>query len=243
MMINSNILKGGNMKIPDKVKFLMVLCSGLIFFISGCVDTSVQTIPSQIVYHSQVQFTNLVAGAGTAALKLNGQSIGDVGFGNESSNMTVQAGSKTLKIKYANIADSVQYLFNTEVDRKFRIFLWGNSTTSSVMKMDQRYIFQTPDIPSDSALVTFFNGSLVDTVLGIAISGPQSANVGTALAPGDFSSMMSLVPGDYSVDVQTVTDLDTTTTTFNYSVAAAHKYSAAVYDSQPTLKFKVFTDD
>lgn len=228
------------MKIPDKVKFLLIVCSGLIFFMTGCVDTSVQTIPDKIVYHSQVQFTNLVTGAGTATLKLNNQSIGDVGFGEQSNNLTVQAGSKTLAVTYANGPEG-QYLFSADTDYKYRIFLVGTASDNSLIKNTQRYIFQTPNIPPDSALVTFFNGSPIDTVVSMDITGPQS---GSATIPtlGDFSTTTSFMPGDYTIAIKVV-NVDTLTNTFNYTLVKGHKYTAVVYDTLSTLKFNVFTDD
>ncbi len=229
------------MRIPDKVKYLLVLCSGLLFFVTGCVDTSVQTIPPQIVYNSQVNFTNLVTGGGTATLSLNGQSMGTLGFGEETGNKTVQAGSKTLSVNYASASDQ-QYQFSTETDYKFRIFIVGTGASSTVIKNTQRYIDQTPDIPSDSALVTFFNGSPGDTVLSFDITGPQAANTGSGLTLGDFSSTSTFAPGDYTVNV-TYASIDTLSKTFNYTIEKAHKYTAVVYDTLSTLKFKVFTDD
>jgi hypothetical protein len=229
------------MRLPDKVKFLLVLCSGLIFFISGCVDTSVQTIPDHIVYNSQVKFTNLVTGAGTATLSLNNQSVGDLGFGEESSLLTFQAGSKTLSATFSNAANT-QYLFSLDTDYKYRVLLVGTAASSNAVRNAQRYIFQTPDVSADSALVTFFNGSPGGTVLGMAISGPQTGSVSTALSTGDFSSTESYIPGDYSVEV-TYANVDTLSTTFTYSVEKAHKYTAVVYDTLSTLKFKVFMDD
>jgi hypothetical protein len=229
------------MRLPDKVKFLLVLCSGLIFFITGCVDTSVQTIPDQIVYHSQVKFTNLVTGAGTATLSMNGQSIGDLGYGEETSLLTVQAGSKTLSATYTGAADQ-QYLFSLDTDYKYRVLIVGTASSSSIVKNTQRYIFQTPDVPADSAVITFFNGSSSDTVNSIDISGPQTGGVTTALAPGDFSTSSSYAPGDYTVQVS-YSNVVSMSKTFNYSIAKAHKYTAVVYDTLSTLKFKVFMDD
>ena len=228
------------MRLPDKVKFLLVLFSGLIFFISGCVDTSVQTIPDQIVYNSQVKLTNLVAGAGTATLTMNSQSIGDLGYGEETTNMTVQSGSKTLSATFSNASDK-QYLFSLDVDYKYRVLLVGTGSSNSAVKKAQRYIFQTPDVNADSANITFFNGS-VDTVITMDITGPQTGGVSSALALGDFSSATSFAPGDYTVIV-TYTNVDTLSKTFTYSVEQAHNYTAVVYDTLSTLKFKVFMDD
>ena len=229
------------MKIPDKVKILMVLCSGVLFFASGCVDTSVQTIPDKIIYHSQLQFTNLVSGAGTATLTLNSQSIGDVAYGEESSNLTVQSGSKTLSVSYESAAQQ-DYLFAADVDYKYRVFIIGTASSSSVVKNAERYIFATPQVIADSALVTFFDGSPLDTIISTSITGPQTGDAGTIAVLGDFSSTATFAPGDYSIAI-TVVNVDTLTQSFNYTLAAGHKYTAVVYDTLSALKFNVFTDD
>lgn len=230
------------MRLPDKVKFLFVLCSGLIFFVSGCVDTSVQTIPDQIVYNSQVKFTNLVAGAGTATLTLNGNSIGTVGFGEETSDMTVQAGAKTLNVSYATATDQ-QYLFSTDTDYKLRVYLIGTASSSSVQKNNQRYIFATPDIPQDTAQVAFFNGSPDITLNSISIIGSDTTDIDLgAMALGDNQSYMMVQAGTYSFDIAYNDSLQTSFTD-THPVNAMQRYTVVVYDTLGNLQLKVFTDD
>jgi hypothetical protein len=230
------------MRIPDKVKYLLVLCSGLLFFVTGCVDTSVQSIPSQIVYNSQVKFTNLVAGAGAATLTMNGQSIGTVGFGEETSDMTVQAGSKTLSVNYAS-ASNQQYLFSTDTDYKLRVYLVGTASSNNVLKNLQRYIFQTPNVPQDTAQVTFFNGSPNVTFDGITLNGTDTTEVSfdSPLALGDASSMMLFKSGTYSVDVMYNDSLSTSFSSVN--MGAMHRYTVVLYDTLGNLQLKPFTDD
>lgn len=231
------------MRLPDKVKFLLVLCSGLIFFISGCVDTGVQTIPSKIVYNSQVKFTNLVAGAGTATLTLNGQSIGTVGFGEETSDMTVQAGGKTLDVAYASAANQ-QYLFSTETDYKLRVYLLGTASVSSAMKNLQRYIFQTPDIPQDTAQVSFFNGSPDITLNSISLnssSDTTDVDLGSMVL-GDTEPYMLLKSNTYSFDIAYNDSLEASFTD-THAINSMHRYTVVVYDTLGSLKLKVFTDD
>ncbi len=230
------------MRIPDKVKYLLVLCSGLLFFVTGCVDTSVQSIPSQIVYNSQVKFTNLVAGAGAATLTMNGQSIGTVGFGEETSDMTVQAGSKTLSVSYAS-ASNQQYLFSTETDYKLRVYLVGTASSNNVLKNLQRYIFQTPNVPQDTAQVTFFNGSPDVTFDGITLNGTDTTAVtfDSPLALGTTSTMMLFKAGTYSVDVMYNDSLSTSFSGVN--MGAMHRYTVVLYDTLGNLQLKPFTDD
>src|SRR3970282_2928283 len=77
-----NILLGGKMKIPYK-RLLLTMSIWTVVFIAGCVDVSVQPIPYSVNYSSQIKVVNLVSGAGTATLTLNGQSLGSVDFGSE----------------------------------------------------------------------------------------------------------------------------------------------------------------
>ena len=230
------------MRLPDKVKFLLVLCSGLIFFISGCVDTGVQTIPSKIVYNSQVKFTNLVAGAGTATLTLNDQSIGTVAFGEETSDMTVQAGSKTLDVAYASAATQ-EYLFSTETDYKLRVYLLGTAGSNSVMKNLQRYIFQTLDIPQDTAQVSFFNGSPDITLNSISLNSSDTTDIDLgSMALGDTEPYMLVRSDTYSFDIAYNDSLEASFTD-THAISSMHRYTVVVYDTLGSLKLKVFTDD
>ncbi len=231
------------MRLPDKVKFLLVLCSGLIFFISGCVDTGVQTIPSKIVYNSQVKFTNLVAGAGTATLTLNGQSIGTVAFGEETSDMTVQAGSKTLDVAYASAANQ-EYLFSTETDYKLRVYLLGTAGSNNYLKNLQRYIFQTLDIPQDTAQVSFFNGSPDITLNSISLNSSSDTtdiDLGS-MALGDTEPYMLVRSDTYSFDIAYNDSLEASFTD-THALSSMHRYTVVVYDTLGSLKLKVFTDD
>ena len=231
------------MRLPDKVKFLLVLCSGLIFFISGCVDTGVQTIPSKIVYNSQVKFTNLVAGAGTATLTLNDQAIGTVAFGEETSDMTVQAGGKTLDVAYANAANQ-EYLFSTDTDYKLRVYLLGTAGSNSVLKNNQRYIFQTPDIPQDTAQVSFFNGSPDITLNSISLnssSDTTDVDLGSMVL-GDTEPYMLVKSNTYSFDIAYNDSLEASFTDTR-AINSMHRYTVVVYDTLGSLKMKVFTDD
>ena len=103
------------MKIPDKVKFLLILCSGLIFFIPACVDTGVQTIPYSIDQRSEVSFVNAVTGGGTASFTIDGNAL-TVDFGAESNAYNVPAGSKNLSVNFAAGGTGT---YNFSVDSEF----------------------------------------------------------------------------------------------------------------------------
>ena len=58
------------MRIPYKNKLLVAMLFGILVYVVGCVDTSVQTIPESINYTSQLKVVNLVSGGGTATISL-----------------------------------------------------------------------------------------------------------------------------------------------------------------------------
>ena len=158
------------MRIPYKTKLLMTMSIFVVVFIAGCVDTSVQSIPSSIDYSSQIKIVNLVSGAGTATLTLNGQSLGTVDFGSEIPGsqvafLTIPAGNKTLVASFAS-ADTNDFQFAAATDFKLRAFLVGTAASIELFTQYQRYIWQTPGsangsalFPADTGWVAFFNGS------------------------------------------------------------------------------------
>lgn len=231
------------MKIPDKVKFLIVLCSGMLFFISGCVDTSVQTIPSTIDYSSQATFVNLVTGAGAANFTINSQSVSDLGFGVESGSMTIPAGSKNVDVSFANGPDQT-YSFSLETDYRFRVFMVGTNASSDVVKATMRRVDGTLATNPDSAMVTFFNGSPGSDLNGITIAGTDTTDItfDSNVAYGDFSPTMTFAPGNYMVGLS-YNDSLSTSLSFTFNVAANGRYTAAAYDTLSNMKLTVLTDD
>jgi len=230
------------MKIPDKVKFLIVLCSGLLFFISGCVDTSVQTIPSSIDYYSQATFVNLVTGAGAANFTLNSQTV-SVGFGEESSAMTFPSGSKNLQVNFAS-GPGQTYSFALDVDYKFRVIMVGTNASSEVVRTTMRRVDGTLTTNPDSAMVTFFNGSPGSELNGITIAGTDTTDISfdSNVAYGDFTSPMMFAPGNYLVGLS-FNDTLSTNLSFAFNVAANGRYTAAAYDTLSSMKLTVLTDD
>ena len=98
------------MRIPYK-RLLVTISICAVVFIAGCVDTDVNPIPPSIDYQSQMKVVNLVQGAGTATLTLNGQSLGTVDFGSEtpgssSAFLTIPSGSKTVAASFASSCGS-----------------------------------------------------------------------------------------------------------------------------------------
>ena len=244
-----NILLGGKMKIPYK-RLLLIMSIWTVVFITGCVDVSVQPIPNSINYSSQIKVVNLVSGAGTATLTLNGQSLGSVDFGSEvpgpqSAFLTILAGSKTLSASFASAA-SKDFQFAATTDYKIRIFLVGTAASNDLVTNSQRYIWQTKDsdngkalFPPDTGQVAFFNGS-PDAVLNSVTINGTTIIFDSPLEMGDGAPYIMLKSGSYSFNVLYNDSLHTT---FDYNLGAKDRYTAVIYDAAASIKNAVFVDD
>ena len=244
-----NILLGGKMKIPYK-RLLLIMSIWTVVFITGCVDVSVQPIPNSINYSSQIKVVNLVSGAGTATLTLNGQSLGSVDFGSEVPGpqlafLTIPAGSKTLSASFASAA-SKDFQFAATTDYKIRIFLVGTAASNDLVTNSQRYIWQTKDsdngkalFPPDTGQVAFFNGS-PDAVLNSVTINGTTIIFDSPLEMGDGAPYIMLKSGSYSFNVLYNDSLHTT---FDYNLGAKDRYTAVIYDAAASIKNAVFVDD
>jgi len=239
------------MKIPYKTKLLMAISICTLIFIAGCVDTSVQSIPPSIDYSSQIKIVNLVSGAGTATLTLNGQSLGTADFGSEvpgsgSGFLTIPSGNKTLAATFAT-ATSKNFQFAAATDYKIRIFLVGTGATNELITNYQRYIWQTPGsanegalFPADTGQVAFFNGSPDATLNSVTIDGTTTIEFDSPLAMGDDAPYLKLKSGSHSFNVLYNDSLHTT---FDYNLGAKGRYTAVIYDAAASIKNAVFIDD
>lgn len=238
-----------------KTKLLMAISICTVFFIAGCVDLSVQPIPSSIDYSSQIKVVNLVSGAGTATLTLNGQSLGSADFGSEvpgsqATFLTIPSGNKTLSASFTSAADK-DFLFAAATDYKLRIFLVGTAASNDIVTDYQRYIWQTPGstngnalFPADTGQVSFFNGSPDATLSSVTINDTSTIEFESPLEMGDGTSYMMLKSGNYSFNVLVIdSNDDSLHTTFDYTLAAKGRYTVAVYDEAASIKNVVFTDD
>lgn len=245
-----NILLGGKMKIPYK-RLLLTMSIWTVVFIAGCVDTSVQPIPSSIDYKSQIKIVNLVSGAGTATLTLNDQSLGSVDFGSEipgtqSGFLSVPAGSKTLSASFTSAA-SKSFQFAATTDYKIRIFLVGTAASNDLVSNSQRYIWQTKDsdngkalFPADTGWVAFFNGSPDAILDSVTINGTTLIGFDSPLAMGKGAGYVKLKSGSYSFDVLYNDSLHVT---FNYNLESKGRYTAVIYDAAASIRNAVFVDD
>lgn len=237
------------MKIPYK-RLLLTMSIWTVVFITGCVDVSVQPIPNSINYSSQIKVVNLVSGAGTATLTLNGQSLGSVDFGSEVPGpqlafLTIPAGSKTLSASFASAA-SKDFQFAATTDYKIRIFLVGTAASNDLVTNSQRYIWQTKDsdngkalFPPDTGQVAFFNGS-PDAVLNSVTINGTTIIFDSPLEMGDGAPYIMLKSGSYSFNVLYNDSLHTT---FDYNLGAKDRYTAVIYDAAASIKNAVFVDD
>lgn len=241
------------MRIPYKTKLLLAISICTLIFIAGCVDTSVQSIPPSIDYSSQIKVVNLVSGAGTATLTLNGQSLGTADFGSEvpgsqSTFLTIPSGNKTLSASFVSAANK-NFQFAAATDYKIRVFLVGTGASNELVANYQRYIWQTKDsengrvlFPADTGQVAFFNGSPDAVLNSVTINGADTTIVefDTPIAMGDGVTYTKLKSGSYSFDVLYN---DTEHVTFNYILDSKGRYTAVIYDAATSIKNAVFIDD
>ena len=230
------------MRLPDKVKFLLVLCSGLIFFIPGCVDTSVQSIPSSFDQRSQVTFVNLVAGAGDATFTIDGKSV-SAGYATESGVVDIPAGNRNISVNFAS-GPAQNYSFSADVDAKMRVYFVGTDSASDITRFTLRRIDGTINTIPDTALVSFFNGSPGSTLNGFSyVEGTDTSDVEFD-APVDFGSKsetLQFLPGDYTV-ISLAYDDTTAAISTALNVQANTRYTGVTYDLPSNMKLNVLTD-
>lgn len=238
------------------IQILLILGMTLTLLLAGCVDTSVQPIPSSFNFRSEVSLVNFAEGVNSAEFTMssaNGETVSfnTVAYGEASSSfLDVPAGSKTLMF------NSESYKFNTEIDKKIRLFVVGTSADRKVVKFTQRYTFQTKSDPTSSSLypegmagLAFFNGSSDAVVTKVhAVSADVDTMIAYAspLETGDFSNYKYLKAGTFTIDVIADNGLaeDTVITSFQtQGLSSKGKYTAAIYDVKTNLKNKVLTDD
>jgi hypothetical protein len=165
------------MRKADKIKLSIIVGVSLFAFVVGvvgCVDTSVQALPSTVNYSSEVNFVNLSTGLGTATFSTYGSVVdqdslaagilatkydwsspvsalsGAPTLGSmlpaNGSYLTEPAGKKAIVVTYSTGAqDTFKVSFDS--NWKMRFFLLGDSSSASsriLMKSSERYIWQTP---------------------------------------------------------------------------------------------------
>ena len=239
------------MRIPYKNKLLVAMLFGILVYVVGCVGTSVQTIPESINYTSQLKVVNLVSGGGTATISLNNQSLGSLDFGAELPNaqaafLNIPSGNKVLNVTFTG-GTAKEYRFAADTEYKLRVFLVGTPADAQVIKVLQRYTWQTKDspngallFPADTGFVSFFNGSTDATINGVTINDTLDIEFASPLALGGVSGRTKLKAGNYSFKVAYNDSLETS---FDYTVGAKSRYTVVIYDTVGSIKNSVLVDD
>ncbi len=236
----------------DKIKLLSLLGISLILFLSGCVDTSVQPIPSSIDYRSQVNFVNLAAGVGSAAVRMDLKSGGSIDFGSlalgndspSNSFKDIPAGAKTFYITYSGgKADTLKT--STETDTKMRLILIGDPSSRTLVKSVKGYIFATKAdtniYPKNVAQVAFFNGSPDDTINTVKVV--EGSKTSVMALPDNLtgsSSYTEFTPDTYTFSVTTGAGSEASK---SVTLNSQGRYTVIVYDYLQNLKITVLTDD
>lgn len=238
------------MKTPYKQLMLLVFLYFTTVFFAGCMDTSVNPIPGSINYSSQMKVVNLVTGASSANITLDGQALGSVSFGGEipgsgSGFLTIPSGSRNLVAVFDN-GQPKNLRFSATTEYKFRTFLIGTANAPSLVVVNQRYIWQTKDsqhgqklFPADTAWISIFNGSPDVSIKSISV-GNKLTEFGTPLEIGKGSAYLKNAAGTFTV---TITYNNTQTLSFDYSFNAKNRYTVALYDAAAQLKHTVLVDD
>ena len=237
-----------------KNKLLFFALAASVLLSTSCVDTGVQSIPDSITYYSQLKITNLIPGASSASLTLNGQTLGSVNFGNEtpgpqSAFLTIPSGNKTLIANFGGaLTDTFKFAATTEY--KIRVFLIGATRPYELVANSQRYIWQTKDsdqgkslFPPDTGQVALFNGSpdvLLNSITFNGTSDTLTVEFDSPLALGDGSGYTKIKSGAYNVDV---VYNDSMQVSFTNTFAAKGRYTAVIYDLVANLKNAIFIDD
>ena len=243
---------------PKKSYILALLGMALAVSIVGCVDTSVQPIPSTIDYRSHVKLVNFADGVSSADFTMENAdgstiSFGAIAFGNEdaksSSFNDIPAGSKTLLFGTESLK------LTTDVDQQIRLFILGPAADRTYTKVTQRYIFQTQDDPSNSAMyrpdtagISIFNGSIdavIDEIHAVSTDAEGNIVVDTTFSDlglelGAGTAYKYLKAGNYNISVLSGSDI---ISTIQVNTESKKRYTAAIYDVLASLKNKVFTDD
>ncbi len=251
------------MQKADKIKLLSLIGISLILFLSGCVDTSVQPIPSSFNFRSQVKIVNLAPGTGSASVSMDiasggSMQFGPVAFGDEAPTSgqafsDIPAGAKTFNITYSSGVNSDVFKLVTDTDYKMRLFIVSDTAANSrdFIKATERYIWQQKGtdngkklFPADTAQLALFNGCpdiTVDQVIFHNTAGGEDVSVD--VNKGGFKSGMpyqKVAAGNYNVFVVAGSD---TVTTISFDAQAQVRSTAVLYDRLSSLKNKIFTDD
>ncbi len=109
-----------------KLKLLYIFGISLIFYLVGCVDTTVENIPQTLTYKSQVRFVNSVQGV-DATITIDGSQVASVQSGKTSSYTVVNSGSRNISAKYTS-GPNVQQVLSLDTDSKITVTIVQDTT-------------------------------------------------------------------------------------------------------------------
>ena len=168
------------MRKADKIKLSVIVGVSLLAFVVGCVDTSVQPLPTSINYKSEVNIVNLTTGAGAATFTVYNATVNQDSLANNtlfapidyssiafsgtadmgsalpaSTYQEVPSGSKAIVASYANIPaykDTFRLAFDSQY--KMSVFIFGDTSDGgrTYYKSLERYTWQSPGSSDGAAL-------------------------------------------------------------------------------------------
>ncbi len=247
----------------DKFKLLYIFGISLIFYFIGCVDTSVQNIPTSIDYHSQVQLINLAAHNGAATINIvnadgvaegsTGQlNVGDAYPADGQPFMDLPSGTKTFNVTFTSGA-TASFKLTIDTERKIRLLLVNpDASTTNLIKGDERYTWQEKNssnagdlFPADTAQISFFNATPDATIDSAFVQGELQDIPSLSVGKGT-PYLMYTPPATFTITFKQ----DTTGAGGNPVLATATigaqsqgRYSAILFGTQGNLQAKVYTDD
>jgi hypothetical protein len=240
----------------DKFKLLYIFGISLIFYFMGCVDTSVQNIPTSIDYQSQIQLVNLASASGTATIDVvnaDGSidastqlNVGSAYPADTQPFMDIPSGTKTFKVTFSNSSFNSEFKLTIDSERKIRLLLYNpDASSTNLVKLDERYTWQEKNsehagdlFPADTAQISFYNASPDVSVDSIFVQG-NAIDLSSSLAVGKGTSYMPFDPANYTITFKDTVNLATAT----INAQSTGKYSAILYGTQGNLQAKVYTDD
>jgi hypothetical protein len=245
----------------DKFKLLYIFGISLIFYFMGCVDTSVQNMPSSVDYQSQIQLVNLASVSGTATIDVvnhegkteasNQLSVGSAFPADTQPFMDIPSGTKTFKVTFSNSSFNNDFKLTVDTERKIRLFLINpDSSSTNMIKTDERYIWQTKNsdnagdlYPAGTVSVAFFNASPTETIDSLFA---QDSTLTPSLAVGKGLGYMPFTAGSITVTFKKDTSGvggDPVLATATFDAQSQGRYSAVLYGTTGNLHAKIYTDD
>ncbi len=101
-----------------KLKLLYIFGISLIFYLVGCVDTSVENIPQQLTYKSMVRFVN--DADTTATVNIDGGQVATLESSQTSGYSEINSGSRNISATYAS-GPNVQQTLSMDTDSKITV--------------------------------------------------------------------------------------------------------------------------